>query len=208
MGGWCLCPSQCRSCELPLLLAIRHLVGRKHGEGPGPAGGSPRPNVRPVRPVAVRPWTSRAPALSDLQFALCTTKAAECRAVRSPCSGKVPGASCLFCPLPLPPPAPGAGHFPLPRPPPPCLGLRAFPGADSSAGPRRRPGRWPHCDAVWRGAFDASFPAGFGQVPGPVLRLSFKCCGRLSICMTSLAEDTVPSGASDSHHLVVTVGGG
>ena len=35
------------------------------------------------------------------------------------------------------------------------------------------------------GPTDASSPAGFGPVPGPVLSLSFKCYGRPSVCITS-----------------------
>ena len=57
------------------------------------------------------------------------------------------------------------------------------------------------------GPVDASSPAAFGQVPGPVLSLSFKCYGRSSVCITSLAEDTAPSRAPDIHHLAVVVGG-
>lgn len=45
-------------------------------------------------------------------------------------------------------------------------------------------------------------------MPGPVLSLSFKYYGRPSVCITSLAEDTAPSRAPDSHHLAGVVSGG
>ena len=110
----------------------------------------------------------------------------------------------------------------LPSAPPPTL----LPGARSAAfsfpqgsgsGPSQgsgsagrwcRPSRGPAGMPSGVGPTDASSPAGFGPMPGPVLSLSFKCYGRPSVCITSPAEDTAPSRAPDSHHLAGVVSGG
>ena len=110
----------------------------------------------------------------------------------------------------------------LPSAPPHALLSGARPAAfsflqGSGSGPSRggglagwwcSPSRGPAGTPSGAGPTDASSPAGFGPVPGPVLSLSFKYYGRPSVCITSLAEDTAPSRAPDSHHLAGVVSGG
>lgn len=57
------------------------------------------------------------------------------------------------------------------------------------------------------GTADASSWPDLGRCPAG-FRLSFKGCGGLSVCVTSLAEDTGPSVGPDSCHLAAVVCGG
>lgn len=79
-------------------------------------------------------------------------------------------------------------HSPLP---PPYLGFRTFPGmaAQLTCGEGRAGG--PAATPSGEGTADASSWPDLGRCPAG-FRLSFKGCGGLSVCVTSLAEDTAP----------------